>query len=63
MTADEEIGSDDGIEWLVRNHREAIDAAFCINGDGAGAASAGTGVLSIWECRPRRRGMSLTSSR
>jgi acetylornithine deacetylase/succinyl-diaminopimelate desuccinylase-like protein len=38
LTSDEEAGADDGVEWLVRNHRELIDAAFCINGDGAGAA-------------------------
>ena len=38
LTADEEIGPDDGVEWLLRNDRELIDADFCINGDGAGAA-------------------------
>ena len=38
LTSDEEAGPDDGVEWLVRNHRDLIDATFCINGDGAGAA-------------------------
>src|ERR1041384_4040598 len=35
LTAGEESGDtpDNGVKWLVQNHRELIDAAYCINGD------------------------------
>lgn len=36
LTADEEGGGDAGIVWLLKNHRELIDAEFAIN-EGAGA--------------------------
>ena len=36
LTADEEDGNADGVEWLVNNHRDLIDADFCINPDGGG---------------------------
>jgi acetylornithine deacetylase/succinyl-diaminopimelate desuccinylase-like protein len=35
LTADEETGSEDGMQWLVKNHRQRIDAALAIN-EGAG---------------------------
>jgi acetylornithine deacetylase/succinyl-diaminopimelate desuccinylase-like protein len=31
LTADEETGSEDGMQWLVRQHRQRIDAAYAIN--------------------------------
>ena len=31
LSADEETGSEDGIQWLVNNHRARIDAAYAIN--------------------------------
>ncbi len=31
LTADEETGSEDGMQWLVNNHRQRIDAAYAIN--------------------------------
>jgi acetylornithine deacetylase/succinyl-diaminopimelate desuccinylase-like protein len=31
LTADEETGSEDGMQWLVNNHRARIDAAYAIN--------------------------------
>lgn len=34
LTADEEGGSFNGIEWLLKTHRELIDAEYCINLDG-----------------------------
>jgi acetylornithine deacetylase/succinyl-diaminopimelate desuccinylase-like protein len=34
LTADEEGGSYNGIDWLVRGHRDWIDAEYCINLDG-----------------------------
>lgn len=36
LTADEEMGNANGVNWLVTNHRELIDADFCINPDGGG---------------------------
>ncbi len=34
LTAGEESGVDNGVEWLVRNRRDLIDAEFCINEGG-----------------------------
>jgi acetylornithine deacetylase/succinyl-diaminopimelate desuccinylase-like protein len=34
LTAGEEYGPGNGVEWLLANRRELIDAAYCINGDG-----------------------------
>jgi acetylornithine deacetylase/succinyl-diaminopimelate desuccinylase-like protein len=34
LTADEETGSANGVDWLLRNHRDLIDAEFVINHDG-----------------------------
>lgn len=36
LTADEEMGTANGVNWLLTNHRELIDADFCINPDGGG---------------------------
>jgi acetylornithine deacetylase/succinyl-diaminopimelate desuccinylase-like protein len=37
FTADEEAGgTNNGVEWLLKNHRELIDAPMCINPDGGG---------------------------
>lgn len=34
LTAGEESGGDyNGVQWLLANHRDLIDAAYCINGD------------------------------
>lgn len=34
MTADEEGGAYNGVEWLLKNHRDLIDAEFVLNHDG-----------------------------
>ena len=34
LTADEESGSSNGVEWLLKNHRELVDAQFVLNHDG-----------------------------
>ncbi|HZU30174.1 MAG TPA: M20/M25/M40 family metallo-hydrolase, partial [Candidatus Angelobacter sp.] len=31
LTADEEGGESNGVQWLLKNHREWIDAEYCIN--------------------------------
>lgn len=36
LTADEEGGSANGVSWLLTQHKELIDADFCINPDGGG---------------------------
>jgi acetylornithine deacetylase/succinyl-diaminopimelate desuccinylase-like protein len=36
LTADEEGGSANGVNWLLRNRKELIDAEYCLNTDGGG---------------------------
>jgi acetylornithine deacetylase/succinyl-diaminopimelate desuccinylase-like protein len=36
MTADEEGGTSNGVDWLLKNKRELIDAEFVLNHDGGG---------------------------
>jgi acetylornithine deacetylase/succinyl-diaminopimelate desuccinylase-like protein len=36
LTADEEGGCCNGVDWLLTNHRELIDAEYCLNTDGGG---------------------------
>ncbi|GIW52752.1 MAG: peptidase M20 [Gemmatimonadales bacterium] len=41
LTADEEGGPHNGVEWLVQNHRDLIDAAFALNEGGGGVIQNG----------------------
>ena len=36
LTSDEEGGPANGVDWLVKNHRDWIDAEYCVNADGGG---------------------------
>jgi acetylornithine deacetylase/succinyl-diaminopimelate desuccinylase-like protein len=36
LTADEEGGPDNGVQWLITNRRDLIDAEYCINFDSGG---------------------------
>src|SRR3974390_163230 len=36
LTADEEGGAFNGVNWLVKNHRDLVDAEFVLNHDGGG---------------------------
>ncbi len=36
LTEDEENGDANGVEWLLANRRDLIDAEYCINADGGG---------------------------
>jgi len=36
LTADEEGGKSNGVDWLVNNHRNLIDAEYVLNHDGGG---------------------------
>jgi acetylornithine deacetylase/succinyl-diaminopimelate desuccinylase-like protein len=39
LTADEEGGKSNGVEWLLKNHRDLIDAAFVLNADAGGVTT------------------------
>ena len=39
LTADEEGGKSNGVDWLLKNHRDLIDAEFVFNHDGGGILS------------------------
>lgn len=39
LTAGEEGGVGNGVQWLLANRRDLIDAAYCINGDGGDPAA------------------------
>ena len=39
LTADEEGGTSNGVEWLLKNHREMVDAAFALNPDAGGVTT------------------------
>src|SRR5580693_4984772 len=39
LTADEEGGKSNGVDWLIKNHRDLIDAEFVFNHDGGGILS------------------------
>lgn len=41
LTADEESGDANGVEWLVANHKDLIDAAYAINEGGGGSSRDG----------------------
>lgn len=41
LTADEEGGQHNGVDWLVKNHRNLIDAELCINEGGFGESKNG----------------------
>ncbi|PMZ95680.1 peptidase M20, partial [Pseudomonas sp. FW305-BF15] len=36
LTADEEGGGSNGVSWLLKEHRDLIDAAFALNADAGG---------------------------
>jgi acetylornithine deacetylase/succinyl-diaminopimelate desuccinylase-like protein len=36
LTADEEGGKSNGVDWLLKNNRQLIDAEFALNADGGG---------------------------
>lgn len=43
LTADEEGGDSNGVEWLIANHKDLIDAAYAIN-EGGGGTLTGQGM-------------------
>jgi acetylornithine deacetylase/succinyl-diaminopimelate desuccinylase-like protein len=47
LTADEEGGADNGVEWLLQNHRRLIDAEFVLNPDSGGVDGDAGRAVSI----------------
>jgi acetylornithine deacetylase/succinyl-diaminopimelate desuccinylase-like protein len=45
LTADEEGGDANGVEWLLANHRARIDAAYALNEGGGGTLAGDTPVF------------------
>lgn len=39
LTADEEGGTSNGVDWLLKNHRDLVDADFVLNPDGGGVTT------------------------
>ncbi|MFZ1133536.1 MAG: M20/M25/M40 family metallo-hydrolase, partial [Candidatus Korobacteraceae bacterium] len=39
LTADEEGGKSNGVDWLIKNHRELVDAEFALNADAGGVVT------------------------
>jgi acetylornithine deacetylase/succinyl-diaminopimelate desuccinylase-like protein len=39
LTADEEGGKSNGVDWLVQNHRDLVDAEFVLNPDSGGVST------------------------
>ncbi len=46
LTADEEGGDANGVDWLLRTHRDLIDAAYALNEGGGGELEDGKRVLN-----------------
>ena len=46
LTADEEGGDFNGVDWLLKNHRDLIDAEFAINEGGGGTIRKGKYVTN-----------------
>ena len=47
LTADEEGGKSNGVDWLLRNHRDLIDAEFALNPDAGGVTSAKGKIVNV----------------
>jgi acetylornithine deacetylase/succinyl-diaminopimelate desuccinylase-like protein len=39
LTADEEGGKSNGVDWLLKNHRELVEAAYALNPDAGGVTT------------------------
>jgi acetylornithine deacetylase/succinyl-diaminopimelate desuccinylase-like protein len=47
LTADEEGGKSNGVDWLLKNHRDLIDAEFALNPDSGGVVTHDGKALSV----------------
>jgi len=63
LTADEEGGGNNGIRWLISNHRELIDAALALNEGGSGGLVNGVRVTNAIQTAEKiYLGFSLTTT-
>jgi acetylornithine deacetylase/succinyl-diaminopimelate desuccinylase-like protein len=46
LTADEEGGDANGVDWLLRTHRELVEAGYCLNEGGGGQIQSGVRVAN-----------------
>jgi len=61
LTADEEGGSFNGVDWLLREHRDWIDAEYCINLDG-GEFEKDKDKRLLAGIKPAKKSMSIFNS-
>jgi acetylornithine deacetylase/succinyl-diaminopimelate desuccinylase-like protein len=47
LTADEEGGKSNGVDWLLKNHRDLIDAAFVLNADSGGVTTMKGKIVNV----------------
>jgi acetylornithine deacetylase/succinyl-diaminopimelate desuccinylase-like protein len=47
LTADEEGGTSNGVDWLLKNHRQLVDAEFALNPDSGGVTTVNGKALNI----------------
>jgi len=47
LTAGEESGQSNGVDWLLKNHRDLIDAEYALNPDGGGVTSAKGKIVNV----------------
>jgi acetylornithine deacetylase/succinyl-diaminopimelate desuccinylase-like protein len=47
LTADEEGGKSNGVDWLLKNHRELVDAEFVLNADAGGVTTLKGKVVNV----------------
>jgi acetylornithine deacetylase/succinyl-diaminopimelate desuccinylase-like protein len=47
LTADEEGGKSNGVDWLLRTHRDLIDAAYALNPDAGGVTSEKGKIVNV----------------
>jgi acetylornithine deacetylase/succinyl-diaminopimelate desuccinylase-like protein len=55
LTEDEENGDANGVQWLIANHRDLIDAEYCINPD-AGEGEIKSGKHTVMEVQTSEKG-------
>jgi acetylornithine deacetylase/succinyl-diaminopimelate desuccinylase-like protein len=47
LTADEEGGDSNGVDWLLKNHRDLVDAAFALNADSGGLTTRNSKPVNV----------------
>jgi acetylornithine deacetylase/succinyl-diaminopimelate desuccinylase-like protein len=47
LTADEEGGKSNGVDWLLQNHRDRVDAEFVLNADSGGVTTVAGKTVNV----------------